>query len=42
MPSMQTTQISVSDLTLTNASGDQVPLASLDGVQLLVLMRHRH
>jgi hypothetical protein len=35
--------IDLAGIALTDAaSGQPVPLAELDGVQILVLMRHRH
>lgn len=34
--------IDVSDITLTRPDGRNVALGDLPGVQILVLMRHRH
>lgn len=42
MPNAQHVNIPVGDLVLDDAAGQPVPLGSLAGVRLLVLMRHRH
>ncbi len=42
MPRAQSVHIDVSDIVLSDAEGGAVPLASLTGVHVLVLMRHRH
>jgi hypothetical protein len=43
MPDAQTVEIPVADIHLVVESGTTEPvLGRLDGVQLLVLLRHRH
>lgn len=42
MPTAEHVDIPVADLTLREGSGEQVAVADLAGVQLLVLLRHRH
>lgn len=42
MTQVQNTDVDVSDLGVVDPAGHAVPLRSLPGVQLLVLMRHRH
>ena len=42
MPKLNEVNIGVGDISLMAADGEQVRLASLPPVQLLVLMRHRH
>jgi hypothetical protein len=42
MPHPRHVVVDVRDLTLHDAAGGEVPLGSLPGVRLLVLLRHRH
>lgn len=42
MPTIETTTIDVSDVVLNDPNQQPVPLATLTGVTVLVLMRHRH
>lgn len=42
VPVAEATTIAVGDLTLTAEGGRAVRLGTLGGVQLLVLLRHRH
>jgi hypothetical protein len=42
MPDRENVSIDVRDITLRDAADEPVPLGSLAGVQLLVLLRHRH
>lgn len=42
MPLAEQVSIPVGDIVLVDTAGQRVPLASLTGVHVLVLMRHRH
>ncbi|MGH9088089.1 MAG: hypothetical protein ACRDYZ_08245 [Acidimicrobiales bacterium] len=42
MPIAEPATIAVDDLVLTEAGGRPVSLGDLGGVQVLVLLRHRH
>jgi hypothetical protein len=42
MPNCENVSIDVRDVTLRNAADESVALVTLTGVQLLVLLRHRH
>ena len=42
MPARETVHVDVTGVALTDPAGDRVKLARLSGVQVLVLMRHRH
>lgn len=42
MPHAERVRIPVGDLTLYDGGGERVAVQQLQGVQLLVLLRHRH
>ena len=42
MRTAQQVDVDISDLELTDPDGRRTRLADLDGVSVLVLMRHRH
>lgn len=42
MPTAEQTRIDVGDVALTQADSSAMRLGDLAGVQLVVLMRHRH
>ncbi len=42
MPKPQTVSIDISDIRLTERDGNDLSLAELPGVHIVVLVRHRH
>lgn len=42
MPTAEKLTVEVGDITLSKASGEDLALASLGRVQVVVLLRHRH
>ncbi len=42
MPTEETVHIDVRDITLLSPAGEPMTLATLTGIQLIILMRHRH
>ena len=42
MAHLEHTAVDVTGIVLSDPAGNRVPLAGPDGVQVVVLMRHRH